>query len=268
MSTNVPDDSKSAHSLKLSKEEIRIRKRWLKLEQKDEDLIRREIASLIEGHLDELMDNVKNHFGGLEETRSFFADEDTLERVQSVQKQYFASIAKGSYGLEYVENRLALGSTDDRIDLEPQWYIGAYSQVLSWLLPQILSRFENDKEEAAKAISAFMKLVFFDMGLAIESYILAEEEANRKHRAVIKELEMERVIKSILEDAPIGIVSLSNSLICMECNDEFLSVVGFSTREEVLGQDLFTIAPGLKGSAFEDVISSGQSHRRTGKDCI
>jgi PAS domain S-box-containing protein len=265
MSTNDPDDAKPANSLKLSKEEIRIRKRWLKLEQTDEDLIRKEIASLIEGHLDELMDNVKSHFGSLEETRSLFAEDDTLERLQSLQKQYFASLAKGSYGLEYVENRLALGSADDRIDLEPQWYIGAYSQVLSWLLPQILTRFENDKDGAEKSISAFMKLVFFDMGLAIESYILAEEEANRKHRAVIKELEMERVVKSILEDAPIGIVSLSHALNCMECNDEFLAVFGVATREEVLGKALFEIAPGLKGSAFEDVISSGQSHRRTGE---
>ena len=265
MSIDHPEDSKSAHNLGLSDEEIQVRKRWLKLEQSDEDLIKKDITKLIAGHLDELMDNVKNHFGGLEETRSFFADDDTLERVQSLQRQYFASLAKGSYGLEYVENRLALGNSDDRMDLEPQWYIGAYSQVTSWLIPQVLKNFEGEPERAAKAMSAFMKLIFFDMGLAIESYILAEEEASRRHRALIKELEMERVIKSILADAPIGIVSLSGKLTCMECNDEFLSIVGLTKRDQVVGQQLFDIAPDLRGSAFADVLSSGQSYRRTGE---
>jgi signal transduction histidine kinase len=109
-----------------------------------------------------------------------------------------------------------------------------------------------------------MKLIFFDMGLAIESYINAKEVAIRKHRDAIHELRTEqRVTKSILENAPIGIVSLSEDFVCLECNDQFVEIIDATGRDQVVGKLLFDLAPHLRSELFETVINSGQPCRRT-----
>jgi signal transduction histidine kinase len=162
-----------------------------------------------------------------------------------------------------VNERLSVGSTHHQIDLDPKWYIGAYNRVLSWFLPKLIERFGGDNAELNKAISALMKLVFFDMGLAIECYISAKETAIKQHRDALRELETERrTTKSIVEGAPIGIVTLSAELICLECNDIFLQIVQNPGRSLPQGKTLFQIAPALKTPLFQEVLKAGHAYRQ------
>ena len=133
---------------------------------------------------------------------------------------------------------LALAVSSYQIELDPTWYIGAYNRAISMLLPILLRHFGAD-EGAIAPILAFLRLIFFDIGLAIESYIMAKESAIRQHRDALRELQTERrVTKSMLESAPIGIVSMSSDLICLECNDEFVQILNRADRKTVLGKNL------------------------------
>jgi len=249
----------------LSEKEVLLRKAWLQLEHSDEEIIKSEIDKLLTGRVDELMDVMYKHFLSFDETRSFFPNEHVLNHAKSAQNQYFVRLTKGNYDADYVRDRLVVGSVHHRIELDPKWYIGAYNHALAWILPQLVERMADDPQRLSKAISSFMKLIFFDMGLAIESYINAKEVAIRKHRDAIHELKTEqRVTKSILENAPIGIVSLTEDFVCLECNEQFIEIIDATGRDEIAGKSLFDVAPHLGPELFEAVITSGQPCRRTG----
>ncbi|HNB22341.1 MAG TPA: protoglobin domain-containing protein [Candidatus Melainabacteria bacterium] len=255
---NVPDLTGSTQLSQLSNEEIELRQRWLEFETIKSSEID-QIDSLIKMHVDELMDSMYEHFLSFEETRSFFPSPQVMERAKAAQKQYFLRLARGVYDSNYVADRLRVGSTHHRIELDPKWYIGAYNRAVAWLLPRLFS--EGAKDETAKKVdvaTSLMKLIFFDMGLAIESYIGSKELAIIQHRDAIRELETEkRVTKSILESAPIGIVSLDDSFLCVECNEEFAQLLSLTSTKDVLGKNLFDLAPLLSKQAFQACKETG-----------
>ena len=99
------------------------------------------------------------------------------------------------------------------------------------MLPRITEHYKADQEKMNRAITALQKVIFFDMGLAIESYMGTKDFYLRKHRDLMQELETEkRVTKGILESAPIGIVKLDSDFTCIECNEEFIELL--SGRKE------------------------------------
>ncbi|HEY9753937.1 MAG TPA: protoglobin domain-containing protein [Oculatellaceae cyanobacterium] len=259
------NDKTVTQPVQLTEAEVALRKRWLEFSPADETIIQQDIDPLVSGSFDALIEQMYDHFLSFEETRSFFPDESILKRAQTAQKRYFERLTKGNYGLDYVNDRLGVGSTHHRIDLDPKWYIGAYNRVLSWYLPKLIDRFSTDPGKLQDALLALIKLVFLDMGLAIECYILAKEQAIRKHRDALRELETERrTTKSILESAPIGIVTLSEELVCIECNEIFSEMVG-KDRELIIGCLLFEVAPQLKNKVFFDVLRTKHAYQETAK---
>lgn len=250
--------------LRLSESEVALRKRWLNFSEVDERLIHEQIDKVVDGSIDDLIADMYRHFLSFEETRSFFPDDAILRRAQMAQKQYFVRLTKGNYDLEYVNDRLKVGSTHHRIDLDPKWYLGAYNTVISWCLPRLIERFGDQPGELCKTVSALMKLIFFDMGLAIECYIAAKEKSIREHRDLLRELNSERrITRSIVENAPIGIVALSEDLVCLECNEIFLQVTGGRSRTDVVNRSLFKVAPGLDTPLFREVLRAGHPYRQT-----
>jgi NtrC-family two-component system sensor histidine kinase KinB len=244
--------------------EIELRKRWLEFGPDDERLIA-EVDPILEQHVCEIIDDMYAHFLSFDETRAFFPDDATLKRASTAQTEYFRRLTKGRYNSEYVSDRLRIGSTHYRIDLSPQWYMGAYNRVMSWMTRLLFKHFHSDPQKLLAANNAIRKLVFFDMGLAIETYIAAKEAAIRTHRDAIAELETERrVTKSLLESAPLGIVELDNKFHCLECNQEFMTMLGATDRADIIGKQLFDLAPYLPREPFQNAAETGQSFSATG----
>lgn len=254
---NPHDLKNSSHVSELSSREIELRQQWLEFDSMPPEHIK-QVDELLEKHVDELMDFMYEHFLNFEETRSFFPTEQVMHRAKSAQKQYFLRLANGSYDKDYVNNRLGVGLAHHRIELDPKWYIGAYNRAVSWMLPRLASSDVTAQGANIDVAISLMKLIFFDMGLAIESYIGSKEMAIIQHRDAIKELETEkRVTKSILESAPIGIVSLDDKFICLECNEEFAQLLSCSDTKEIIGRPLFELAPFLSQHAFDSVLQTG-----------
>jgi len=255
--TNISDE-KDKHSF----EEIEARKRWQELGSEDEKLIA-EIDQVVAGKTDDLIKTMYSHFLAFPQTKKFFPDEATLKRAQSAQAQYFLRLTKGNYDQQYVKERLRVGSTHYRIGLDPHWYLGAYGTALSWFRKQVIEHFRNDSKKIYASINALTKIIFFDMGLALEAYFDAKEVAIKHHRDSIADLEIgRRVTKSILENAPVGIVHLDLDFNCIEYNKEFSQITEVSRREQLIGKNLFSIIPYLPREPFERVQTTGQPDRK------
>src|SRR5262249_52350449 len=134
LTLNSADNPSVSNLPRLTEDEISLRKRWLDFAPEDEQLIA-ELDPIFSRHLDEIIEDMYAHFFAFEETRAFFPDEATLIRARTAQHAYFTRLTKGNYGIEYVQDRLRVGATHYRIDLDPKWYLGAYNHVVAAVLP-------------------------------------------------------------------------------------------------------------------------------------
>ncbi|HEY9732548.1 MAG TPA: ATP-binding protein [Drouetiella sp.] len=243
----------------MTEKEISTRKKWLEFEKIQTSELET-IDRLLQSGADDLMEAMYEHFLSFEETRDFFPTQHVIERAKHAQKQYFLRLAHNAHDQAYVADRLKVGLTHHRIELEPKWYIGAYNKAVSWLLPKLLQ--SNDQTTECDTITTMMRLIFFDMSLAIESYIKSKEFALLVHRDAIRELETEkRVTKSILESAPIGIVNVDEQYICLECNEEFATLLGCDSSREVIGKSFLELSPFVPQKVFDEVLASGSPAR-------
>jgi rsbT co-antagonist protein RsbR len=171
--------------LKLDERELRSRRAFYEIE--DDDLAR--LAALrpfAEAHVANVVDGLYELLLGHPESRGFFPDQATVQRVKAMQRQYFLGLFAGACDLKYVEDRLRVGAVHERIGMAPKWYIGAYSRYLRLLLDGLFAELPPDA--ARSAYASLSKLVAFDMGLALDAYIAANLETVARHQAAIREL--------------------------------------------------------------------------------
>jgi rsbT co-antagonist protein RsbR len=180
--------SQRDHSGKLKIDEHELASRLTFYELGPDDL--RRLAALrpfAERHNDEIVEAFYQLLLGHPETRKFFPDDATIRRVKKAQKQYFLGLFDGVCDRSYVEHRVRVGSEHERIGLAPKWYLGAYRRYAQLLHERIIAHVP-DKEEADAAFASALKLIYFDMSIAIDAYHAANLDALRRHQAAIREL--------------------------------------------------------------------------------
>lgn len=174
-------------SLNIDEREIQHRKEFLEFREEDEERLK-EINNLAAAYAQEVIDAFYSHVMAFEETRAFFTDPKVLERVKNSQKQYFLRLTQGHYDEAYVENRLRVGAVHERISLPIKSYLGMYNFYLRAVGARIFERYKEAPEKALERFLSLMKLTFFDMGLAIDTYIDSRERTIGQQQEAIKEL--------------------------------------------------------------------------------
>ena len=148
--------------LKLDERELMQRRAFFEIT--DDDLTR--VANLRDfaaRHGDAIVDDLYQLILGHSDSRAFFADETMVRRVKNMQKQYFLGLFAGNCDLRYVQDRLRVGASHERIGLEPKWYLGAYGRYLRLLLDRLFADFPP--AEAQANFRSLSKLVAFDIEL-------------------------------------------------------------------------------------------------------
>lgn len=178
---NFPD------GIEIDEEELANRKRFLELGDDDvgrltgiNDLARRYATTVI--------DDFYRHLMSFEETRGFFSDPQVLQRVKSMQKEYFLRLTEGNYDRAYVQDRLRIGAIHERIRLPIKSYLGMYNFYLRAVATRLVEAFQKKPAEAWATFHSLLKLTFFDMGLAIDTYIASSERTIRAQQEAIQEL--------------------------------------------------------------------------------
>ncbi|HEV3232364.1 MAG TPA: protoglobin domain-containing protein [Candidatus Dormibacteraeota bacterium] len=175
----------------LTPEEIAHRKAYLELGPEDESRIMA-INELAKDYASPVIEAFYRHLLSFEQTRAFFEDPKVLERVKRLQVSYFLRLTQGDYGAEYVEERLRIGAVHERIGLEINHYLGSYNLYLREVADRLLIGFAGDPGKAMEIIKSLIKLVFLDIGLAIDTYIFQREQTIGQQQESIREFERER----------------------------------------------------------------------------
>lgn len=180
------DHGKYMSVLKLDEAEVRSRRAFFQLE--DADLQRLTLLRpFAEKHMKAIVEDFYDLLLSHADTRKFFPDEASIRRVKRTQGDYFLGLFNGKIDLAYVEDRLRVGAAHERIGLSPKFYLGAYRRYLQLIL-EYLTRDYPDPEEVRANFAAVQKVVYFDVALAIDTYIAANLEALGRHQAAIREL--------------------------------------------------------------------------------
>jgi rsbT co-antagonist protein RsbR len=172
--------------LDLNDADLRSRRAFFELT--DDDLAR--LASLrpfAEKHTEIIVDEFYTLLLGHAETKKFFPDEAVVRRVKRAQREYFLGLFSGKCDLAYVEDRLRVGSTHERIGLATKWYLGAYRKYLQLISVHLLAELK-DAQKAREAYESIQKIVFFDVALATDTYLAAKLDTIERHQAAIREL--------------------------------------------------------------------------------
>jgi len=152
--------------------EIGRRMKFLLLEQVDLGRLAavRDVAAKAS---DKVVDRFYEHLLGTGETRAHFQSAKHIANVKRTQAQYFTELFTGRLDGDYYTNRVRVGKAHERIGLGPEWYIGGYCLYLNELLPIILEHYEGDVKQGTETLSSLIKMICFDMAVAIDTYIEA-----------------------------------------------------------------------------------------------
>lgn len=239
------------------------RKAWLRIDKALEEALP-PLDEIVNASINRLMDEMYDHFLANEHARKYFPNQEILERARSAQKNYFLRLTRGNYDQDYIDNRIRVGEVHYRTGIDTNWYLGAYSLVLSWFIREAVEKLKDEPEQLSDSLTALVKLIFFDMGIAIDSYSAMKEEEIRKTQDSISRLESEsRVTKSILENAPVGIIRMNEEFVLEEFNEEFLNLIGCQKAAELSGISLFELCPMLPSSVFEKALKKGTPHKQS-----
>jgi diguanylate cyclase (GGDEF)-like protein/PAS domain S-box-containing protein len=226
--SHAPPDPDAISSPSFDAREIAERKDFLEFTQADSDRLAR-MHNTLEPAGYAFAASFYTHLLSFEALSHLLPDEQSLDHLQRTQTEYFSRLTAGDYGDDYVANRLLVGEVHHRIGLEPKWYIGAYRKYLSGLMPLLWERCENDIQRFLETYDSLMKIVLFDMGLALDSYFQADLQA-------IEELKdySDRVISTM----PSGLLVLDGQLRLRTINLAARSMLGIEETAPVIGNEL------------------------------
>jgi diguanylate cyclase (GGDEF)-like protein/PAS domain S-box-containing protein len=242
----------AAQSSVLDAHEIAERKNFLEFTQADSDRLG-SLHNQLEPVGYAFAESFYAHLLEFAPLRHLLPDEHSLDRLRRSQSEYFSRLTAGDYGDDYVLNRQLVGQVHHRIGLEPKWYIGAYRKYLSGLIPLVWERCEGDQQRFLETYDSLMKIVLFDMGLALDSYFQADMQA-------LQELKdyADRVICTM----PSGLLVLDAQLRLRTINLAARASLGLGETEPVIGCELNQLlANEALAMLADEVLDKAQSAR-------
>jgi len=168
-------------------EEVKRRKAFLEFTDDDVKILEG-VNGIAERSTEPMIEAFYRHLLSFEETRSFLSDPELLKHVKNMQKSYFLRLTQGHYDEEYVANRIKIGRVHEHVGLPVKSYFGMYCFYLRAVLDRLHSEYAETPGEAFTVFNSLMKLTFFDMGHAIDTYIESRERTIENQQEAIREL--------------------------------------------------------------------------------
>lgn len=130
-----------------------------------------------------------DHLLAFPEPARLFDEPSKLRRVSDMQLRYYRQLIRGPYDMQYARLRLLVGLTHEALGVEQKWSTAAYHFYLDYMHRQLRSALADQPARADALFRALLKVVFFDMTLAVDTYFTAkrlelEESEGRYARAL------------------------------------------------------------------------------------
>lgn len=157
---------------------------FLEIDQKTSrtlNSLRPTLGELLGGTLDKFYAKV----AATPQLARFFSSKEHMTGAKNAQMVHWDRLSKGTFDSDYVNGVTTVGKTHARIGLEPRWYIGGYSKLMTELVSGVLVKHwpfpfgKHHAEALGEKLGALIKASMLDMDYAISVY-LAELDERRK----------------------------------------------------------------------------------------
>jgi rsbT co-antagonist protein RsbR len=258
------DIGEVASELSVTADELARRKAWLEFGSDDVARLR-EINELASESADEVIEDLYEHLLAYPETSKFFEDPALLDDVKRMQHAYFLRLTQGEYDEGYVNEQLKMDAVHQHIGLDVKWYLGAYSRYLRAVGERIMSAYKGEPERAMEYYDSLKKLVFFDIGLAIDTYIFERESTIKKQQEAIRKLSTPvlQVREGLLILPIVGIIDAQRA---GQLTEQLLQSIR-TTRGKVVVIDI-TGVPSVDAQVANHLVQTAEASRLMGATVV
>ncbi|HYD94649.1 MAG TPA: EAL domain-containing protein [Noviherbaspirillum sp.] len=241
-----------ARKIGLSTDDIARRSAVFDITDADIALLR-QLHDKLAAHQPPLVESFHSYLTQFPELKQWLGDGDKLERLKQAQLGYFNRLSQGNYDSGYVTDRLRVGLVHQQIGLEPKWYVGAYRKYLSDVIPVLAEAAAGDREQFFRACDALLKVVCFDMVLALDTYF----EADRSEVVRVK-----NYAEQMLASIPSGLIVLDAELKIRSMNHAMCRMFRLGAGDEVAGLPLTAVVWSRQlTEALKTALATGEGMR-------
>ncbi|MDP2809755.1 MAG: protoglobin domain-containing protein [Rhodocyclaceae bacterium] len=233
----------------LSEAEFEQHKAYLGIGKRDIECLRALTDHAVEGR-DEFLIRFYDHMMSFSEPAAVLDRAGVpIDSLRAMHGEQVGVLLSGHYDFGYARDRLRIGKTHHRIGLKPEWYIGAYSQYLGWLMPLAAKTSDGDCDRFLATVMALVKIVLLDIELALGSYFHADHERLRLMARVF-----ESDLEAVLICDPQGSIAEANRIAAAFSGYRLAELVGrnvdalYSPRNGTPFADIWALA--VKGGTW------------------
>jgi len=169
MKINREDVDKLASVMGIDYPDIKQRKEYLEFNKDDRENLNK-MGKMLHGFEEDIIENFYQYIFGFDELKQLVSMTSHLDKFRKIQKNYFSSLLEDPYDRNYVLSRLKIGLVHQKINVGVKWYLGAYRKYFSLVMEQLVNQSESDPKQLCQVLDSFLKVITFDMGLALETY--------------------------------------------------------------------------------------------------
>jgi diguanylate cyclase (GGDEF)-like protein len=206
--------------------EVARRKEFLELSEADVALITK-LHVHLNSRRNAFVASFYDHLLRFPEVATVLGDRERVDALMRAQVAYLTKLTEGNYDSHYVEERLRVGLVHQQLGVAPKWYMGAYRKYLGELIPSIFELLDGDIEACIATCNALAKVIFLDMGLALDTYFFAEQQ---------EVLLAKRYSEQIITELPVGLMVLDSELRVSAQNQVMRNMLHNDTADSSVGQ--------------------------------
>jgi len=150
-------------------EKLTERLAYLGLSAADQSRLR-ELAPKFEEFSTDLVEAFYRHLFSFSESARFLSDPHLVERLKQSQLEHFVSLLQADWTPEYVDRRRRIGQTHAGVGIDPELFLGAYSQYLQQSFHRCLTAEGGTIPPQVEGLLSLLKVVFLDLGLTLDAY--------------------------------------------------------------------------------------------------
>lgn len=145
------------------------------------------MREMVESNTESYVEAFMAHLSRLEEASGLFTSRVLTERARRLKAEHLVSMVRGSYGLEYVTQRIELGLLYSRAGLDLPAFLGAFQRLLHSLGDTIIQRSGN-ASEAFQCYASLEKVAMMDVGIIVDVLVFERQRVIRQQQDAIREL--------------------------------------------------------------------------------
>lgn len=135
---------------------------------------------IVASGLSDILEGFYEHVGQWPQLKNKLGSGANIERVKQAQANHWKVLFSGDFEHGYMDRISHIGRTHERNALEPRYYIGGYSYVVTELIQLVLEKTKGKPSVAGPMLSSIMKAIFLDMDMAISIYNQTVKETASK----------------------------------------------------------------------------------------